>query len=78
MTWPSIVAFFPLRLEDRSALRAAAPLAIHESQFRWLNPISAFRTGRKQGCADLLRGHFRAAGHAPILWFTTYANSTSF
>jgi hypothetical protein len=55
---------FPLRREVRSALRAAAPLAVHITQLCRVNRVAAFRAGREEGGAYLLRGELRAAGHA--------------
>jgi len=46
---------FGLRLEGRSALRAAAPLAVHVPQFRRVNLVAAFRAGGEEGGTDLLR-----------------------
>jgi hypothetical protein len=60
------VSAFRLRLEVCPALRAAAMLAVHEAQLRWLNFIATFRAGREEGGAYLLGGEFRAAGHVLI------------
>jgi len=56
-----------VRLEEGSALRAAAPLAVHEAQLRWMNLMAALCAGCEERGSDLLWADLTAAGHALIL-----------